>query len=271
MMPISNLNRKALLFAAKNFPKWLRPPIYKILYKSLGHKLYLSKLDFYGKRILIIGPARTGPIELSDIDVGRFDVVVKMNNGIYTPVDALAKKYRCDILFHSLTDDTKPVPPAQIERCGVSTIVHRLPKRSAFLRTLIEEDRYKAAAEMKILPYEYYQDLSVKLNGYSPSTGLACTSFFLGSDAAEVAIVGFTFFSTSYVPGYDVSVDSDEASRKRVEQAGHHSPQHEARLMAILIEQAQERGVHVLVGSETHYAMLRTGAQAIPYRISGLT
>jgi hypothetical protein len=257
-------NRKVRLFVAKNAPKWFRSPIYKILYRACAHEFFLSKVEFSGKRILIIGPARTGPMELSDLNVDCFDIVVKMNNGIFTPVHALKNENRCNILFHSLTSDTKPVPTAQIEKCGVSKIVHRLPKRSAFLRMLIEEERYKAVAEMKILPYEDYQNLSAKLNGYSPSTGLACASFFLGSNAAEVAIVGFTFFSTSYVPGYDLSVESDEASRNRVERAGHHSPQHEARLMGNLIEQAQERGVHVVVGSEMRNAMLRTETQAGP-------
>jgi hypothetical protein len=248
-------NKKLRCFVAKTVPKWIRSPVYKKLYKSYGHEYAISGTDFCKKSVLIVGPARTGPLELEALDVSRFDIVVKFNNGIFVPNEAFEDSNRCDILFHSLTRDTKPVTSALVAKCGVKTIVHRLTKRNNFLKTLIEEERFEGVAELKVIPYTDYESLSAQLGGYSPTTGLTCANFFLNSQAFEVAIVGFTFFSTRYVAGYDDSVETDDGSYTRVVTAGHHSPRQEARLMQSLIKAAEERRMHVVIGSRMREAM----------------
>ena len=241
--------------AAKLTPRWLRSPLYKMLYRKLKVDFTLSKEDFNGKRVLIVGSAITALSEIIEFDADSYDVICKMNNGIFIPIPTLRNESRCDILFHSLTSDTKMLSLSQIQTSGVRTIVHRLPKRSVFLRTVIEEERFEGVASIKIIPHEDYQSLSEELDGYSPSTGLVCVNFFLNTNASEVKIIGFTFFTTRYISGYDDSVGSDKESLSRVELAGHHSPKHEARLMQNIIEQAQHRGINVTVGSSMRDAI----------------
>lgn len=240
---------------SKYTPKPLRSPVYKHLYKKYGQSYFFDKNQFLGKKVLIIGPASTVHQELGEIDTSKYDVVVKMNNGIFTHFDELKNKDQCNILFHSLTSETRGISNETLLKNGVTTLVHRTPKRSSFLSTIIADEKFSEAATVKIIPFEEYEELSQKLAGFSPSTGLSCINFFISAPTEELAIIGFTFFTTNYVEGYDVNVTSDSEAIRKVKDAGHHSPEREADFVNSIINKAVLDGKVIVVGSKMNEAM----------------
>lgn len=250
---MKTLYRHAL---AKHCPRALRSFVYKKLYKQLKDEYTLSAEDFNGKKILVIGSANTVIEDLKHIDTSDIDIVVKMNNGIHTSLNFLDKdSLRCDVLFHSFGNDTRPVTINSLNQAGVKSIVHRTLKRSSFLDTLIAEKKFADAVKVKIIPYEKYNSLAEKLGGYAPSTGMVCVDFFINTPFSSLTIVGFTFFSTRYVPGYDDKITSDEAALSKVESAGHHSPSREARLIYNIAKNAKNEGRNVYLSRSMQQAI----------------
>lgn len=240
---------------ARHTPKPLRPLAYRFLYPRLLGDFALDPGLFAGKHVLILGPARTVESDLAGMDPDGFDLVVRMNNGLDTPVQAMGSDpYRCEVLFHSLTADIRPVTAEALRRAGVRTLVHRIPKRSTFLRTIAFRDGLDEGIDLRVVPVDRYEDLSRQLGGFSPTTGLVCTSAVLNAAPQSLAICGFTFFRTRYVRQYDDADGSDDDSMRRVRAKGHHAPDREAPLMMEMVGQARARGIDVILGSGVEQA-----------------
>ncbi|WP_282601903.1 hypothetical protein [Paracoccus sp. PARArs4] len=240
-------------------PPVLRGPLLQLLTRNLD----LDPEMLRGRRVLIMGSASCLAEDLGALDCARYDLLVRFNNGLDTPVqlrghDAL----RCDLLFHSLTGDARPVTPDKLDRAGVRCIVHRTATRSALLNTLIQKKRLRGVPVVRI-PLERYRSLSRRLGGASPSSGLVAASVMLDMPVAELAIAGFTFFSTRYIAGYDDAVATDEAARSRVAAAGHHDPEAEAAILAKDVAAAISRGMNVTLGPNVLRAIARVTGRPI--------
>lgn len=247
------INRHAI---AKHCPRALRSLVYKKLYKKFKNEYALSPEDFDGKKILVVGSANTVLDDLQNIDIRNIDIVVRMNNGIHTSFNFWNEEsLRCDVLFHSFGNGTQPITLESINCSGVRWIVHRTLKRSSFLDTLLAEKKFSGAINIKIIPYERYNYLSENLGGYAPSTGMVCADFFLNTRFSSLTFVGFTFFSTRYLPGYDDKISSDEEAFSKVKDAGHHSPSHEARLIYKITEEAKAEGKNIYLSKSMQRAM----------------
>ncbi|MTH78213.1 hypothetical protein [Paracoccus aestuariivivens] len=245
-----------VLASVQRAPGFVRSLAAKILRRKFGAAYAFDAERFRDKRVLVLGPARTLDDDLSGIDIARFDVIVKMNNGLDTPIPALgADALRCDVLFHSLTDETRPVTPQGLLDAGVGVLVHRTPTKTAFLRTLMAAREYATCLEVKHVPCEVYLKLTGELEGACPTTGLVCSCFFLRAPVCEVAIMGFTFFSTSYVGGYDDAVCSDAVARQRIRDRGHHDPEREITLFRQEVAHARSSGVTVTLGRNVEHAL----------------
>lgn len=234
---------------SKYLPQPFRSVYYKHIYKRHKDEYLFDAEQFSGKKVLVIGPAETVRREIGEIQLKDYDLIIKMNNGIHTPLAELGDDaLRCDILFHSLTDDTKKISASGLLESGVKTLVHRTPKKSAFLRTLLAEEDFGKHLAVKILPCEEYDRLTKRLDGYSPSTGLMCLDYFLASPADEIAAVGFTFFTSKYINGYDDQVKTDRDMVERISVDGHHNSDKEALLVGDLISIAIQSGKKVNIG-----------------------
>lgn len=237
------------LHMAQFLPVPLRRMVTRALQARLASVLTLCPEQFAGQRVLILGPARTVAEDLASLQPESFDVIVRMNNGLDTPVPELGGDgLRCDVLFHSLTRDARPVTDDSLRRAGVCMLVHRTPTRSAFLETVLASRRFRAPVQVRCLPLGYYRDLAAELGGPSPTTGCVAANFFLDAPLAELAVVGFTFFETAYCNGYDPAVRSDADARARIATAAHHAPGAEAALFARRVRAAREAGRRVTLG-----------------------
>ncbi|GLS85556.1 hypothetical protein GCM10010873_05290 [Cypionkella aquatica] len=241
---------------AKYCPRILQSLVYNALYRRLGDSYALNPNDFLNKSVLVIGPAASAHLDLQALDVAGFDIIVKMNNAIHTEINGqVSNPLRCDVLFHSFRGATKPVTAEDLRVAGVKTIVHRTLKRRAFLATLQLEEKFRSVAQMRIVPVHKYVTVSKQLAGHAASTGMICAEFFLHAPVSRLALVGFTFFSTRYVNGYDDTIVSDEIALARIETIDYHSPVHEARLMYELIAKAQLAGKNIYISETMQQAM----------------
>lgn len=260
MTPNSFLN------ALRHAPGFLRAPVIKLLARRIGQRLELNPAGFAGQRVLILGPARTLSDDLAGLDPTRFDLFIKMNNGLDTPIPALGDAaLRCDVLFHSLTDEARPVDHEKLRAANVRLLVHRTATKGAFLHTLIAASHFGPSVAVRHIPHDVYHALGRKLGGASPTTGLVCADFFLSAPVREVAIMGFTLFSTAYLTGYDDTVASDAEAVARIAAKGHHNPLREVALLVDMVGHARRRGVIVTLGKGVTEVLARGGlAQATP-------
>lgn len=252
---MSSIPARIPLNAIRRLPGFLRGAFAKALLYRYGNALVLDPDNFRGRRVLILGPARTLTDDMRDIDVAQYDLIVRMNNGLDTAISCLGSNpLRCDLLFHSLTDEARPVTPSMLAVAGVRWLVHRTPTKAAFLDTLIAFRRFGPEVAVTHIPYQVYEDLHETLDA-SPTTGLVCCRFFLQAPVEKVAIVGFSFFMTHYLRGYDDTVDSDAAAVARIVARQHHKPSREAALMHHLVEQARQHDISVVLGRSVEQVM----------------
>lgn len=243
-------------FVSKDCPRILQSLAYRVLYRRLRDNYALDPGDFRDKSVLVIGPAASVHHDLQALDFAGFDTIVKMNNALHTEFNADASNpLRCDVLFHSFRGATKPVTVDDLRAANVKLIVHRTARRRAFLATLRLEEEFGAIAKLRIVPVEKYTALTHQLGGHAPTTGMICAEFFLHAPVSRLAFVGFTFFATRYVNGYDDAVISDETALVRIETAQYHSPSHEAQLMHQLITEAKAAGKDIHIGGHMQQAM----------------
>lgn len=237
-------------------PSLLRQPLTKLLHRKYACRMTLSPEDFRDRRVLIVGPARTLCDDLAAMDVDRFDVIVKMNNGLDTPVNfASGASLHCDVLFHSGTCEARPITEDKLRDAKVQVLVHRTPTKSGFLQTMMLQACFGHLVRVRHVDCPAYQQMGDLLGGASPTTGLMSACFFLGAPVREVAIVGFTFFSTAYQKGYDDCVASDADAICRIADKGHHKPVKEGALLSHKIEDARSRGITVTLGPHVLDAM----------------
>ncbi|MDN5567530.1 MAG: hypothetical protein L0G27_02055 [Paracoccus sp. (in: a-proteobacteria)] len=255
------MSKLPVLQLVRRLPVFLRLPATKMLHRRYGCDLTLSPEDFRGCRVLILGPARTLADDLTSLDPSDFDVLVKMNNGLDTPVPLPSgNAMHCDVLLHSATCEARPITADKLRQAGVKVLVHRTPTKSSFLQTMLLQARFGKLLRVRHIAWQAYRDLSTALDGASPTTGLVGTCFFLHAPVSEVAIAGFTFFSTAYQPGYDDCVSSDSEAVGRIAAKGHHAPSKEAALLSREIETARSKGVTVTLAPHVVTAMQRCAA-----------
>ncbi|MEM6727172.1 MAG: hypothetical protein AAF618_01615 [Pseudomonadota bacterium] len=223
---------------------------YHLLYRRYAGGLLLDKNRFRGARVLLAGPARTLEADLAALDPARFDVIAKMNYGLVVPLPAAqGPTLRCDLLFHSLSQDIAPVSEEALARAGVRCLVHRTTGKGRFPQTLEASRRFGlAGVAVRLIAPERYKALEEALGGASPTTGLVALDFLMGCALAELAVVGFTFFQTKYQPGYDDRDATDAQSLDRVRRAAHHDPAAERRLVGAMIAAARAEGKTIRLG-----------------------
>lgn len=240
----------------RGLPAILRRPVIKLLHRKYSGQMTLSPEDFRDLRVLIIGPARTLYDDLKSVDTTRYDVLVKMNNGLDTPVSLPSgDTLHCDVLFHSGTCDARPITEKKLREAKVKVLVHRTPTKSGFLRTIMLHAGFGHIVLVRHVDCPAYHALGGQMEGASPITGLISACFFLNAPVKEVAIVGFTFFSTAYQKGYDDCVTSDAAAVCRIAAKGHHQPVKEGVLLAHKIQEARRMGTTVTLGPNVLAAM----------------
>lgn len=248
--------------------RWVPKPLHSLYSRIFTRKFELFETQytlppemFAGKRVLIAGPARTINEDLAALGAraADFDFIVKLNNGLSTPIEALGPDaWRCDILFHTFKDDARPVEAGDLQRAQVKIIVHRSASRIFYPR--LEEAMAQFGAlqppiAVRLIPSKSYKELRPQLGGYRPTSGLMCIRYFLDVPLASLTIAGFTFSTTRYVEGYNDAVASDADSIKRIRKHNRHDPYREALLLQAWLDQSPDLSKKVVLGDNVKRAI----------------
>lgn len=211
---------------------------------------------FRGKRVVILGPARTLFDDLEDLVVDSFDVIVRLNNGIALALECDGRLgSRTDVLFHNLNEQGQrsagSIPPAlllahKVQYCvfphwGFKGSKARLFEKKAELSAYPQ-------VSLAVPSVRFCEKLRRKLHGHQPTIGTSAILFFLECDVRELQLHGFTFFQTPYVEGYNDTVKTSKDAREWVAASKVHDPAQEKRVILHEVAQALERGVKVVLG-----------------------
>lgn len=164
---------------------------------------------FTDKTVLIIGSSNESSDELGDIDLGSIDIVVRMNNSINVPLlkNDGSVFNRIDILSCSTYKESniyKFVSPENLKVCNVKSIL-LAPYRD--IDSIIKDQLNLLNIELFSIPEKIYSETLDKMNGFMPTTGFATLFYILRSNFKKLHIIGFTFFKTRYLKGYNSITD----------------------------------------------------------------
>lgn len=211
---------------------------------------------FIGKRIAIVGPAQTVFDDLEDVDVDRYDLIVRLNNGVALARTAQGRLgRRTDVLFHNLKEEGE----RSAGRLNLSSLgVHRprllICPHWAYPRTVRRVLAKRRALrtepdiEVRILPREFGRKLGATLGVRQPTVGAFAIAYLLSCEPKELGIFGFTFFQTTYAPGYNDEVGSSADAQAWATRTGIHDPEAERRYVAESLNEAGERGMSITLG-----------------------
>jgi hypothetical protein len=227
-----------------------------ILYLIRKDEFLLDERHFDGRKVIIIGPADTVSEELTDVDLDRFDHIVRINRSIDTPVRQRGvDSFKFDVLFHSLFEHgeaaASEITAEKVDRCGIKLIIHRTLRRSSIGRTIQLKDmlrRSGIAADLRIISPDFYKELRRRLRGRRPTSGLVCLAYFMRQNLEFLEIVGFTFYRTGYVEGYTRESLSEKWNMFGQSRSGH-DPESELRLFAEEYRTAIGNGRKIVLGA----------------------
>lgn len=215
----------------------------------------LAREPFAGKRVIIIGPADTVTDDLQGVDVDGHDVIVRLNSGLFLAErDPARLGSRTDVLFHNLNEEgprsAGAVPPEVLKRHGVNTVVfpHWSFKGSKSRVYRKRRELEGTGIALNVPSTRFCAQLRQDLTGFQPTVGTSAMAWFLGCDLAELAIHGFTFFSTPYAPSYNDQVRTGAEAMAWAAASEVHNPALEKPLIARLVREAEGRGVTVRLG-----------------------
>ncbi|MGP3696509.1 hypothetical protein [Rhodobacter sp. NSM] len=231
---------------------------YKALFALKSGRYQLDPAEFTGKRVLIIGAASCVTEELERFDPADWDVIVRMNKAIDVPVVWRGQTFRrCDVLLHNLTSDgirdAGEVTAEKLQATSTDLLVHRLMAMSRFPNTLRMDGLLRAQgsrARLRMIGPVFHRALSADLGGSSPTAGAVAICWFLGCDTHRLGVVGFTFYTTRYLAGYQDHVASDADALTYGQYKGIHDPAAERKLVSRRVAEARGSGRDVVLGHE---------------------
>jgi len=213
-------------------------------------------LLFSGARILVIGPAVSAEAELADVDFSDFDLVIKMNRSLETPVmHRGAPSYFHNVYFRNQQRSDSPlagrITAANLRRAGVKTIfffVHHWREYPRLWRKLLRLRRMRLGIATHVLGPAVLATIGRPIAPHKPTAGFILLALLLAQDFARLHIVGFTFFQTRYVPGYNDRVAEDAQALAWATRNGKHSPEAERLAMRKML--AARPGADIVLGAK---------------------
>lgn len=153
--------------------------------------LVLDPAFFAGRRVLIVGPARGARDELRSLVGVRFDIVVRMNNGIALAGDGPFPG--TDILFHNFKEEGERsaglLVRSVLDGAGVRYLVFTHPAESRgwqLLKARLRVTRLGCTAALRIPPPDWYAGLSRRFGRWEPTTGSVAIALVLAGAPKNV-------------------------------------------------------------------------------------
>lgn len=194
---------------------------------------------FFGKKVIIIGPAPTSLEYMRTVNLDDFDLVVRINKSPNFTKFSPELGIRTDYLFHCLyehpTSGGGILIPEILKHQGVKSVIYTNMDERCFGHL------YKAASKYPDLSFqldsgESYFEIMETYTGKMPSTGLQAIAYILNAHPAELHITGFTFFSTPHIGGYHTVEHSKLMAV--IEKSGNHVVSSEIETFSLLYKKS---------------------------------
>ena len=233
----------------------------KLAVAALGRGFWHDGSAFRGKRIIIVGPADTATRHFSADRIDAYDLVVRVNSSL----DLVERAHgalgtRTDVLYHNLKEhgerSTGPIRNEALEAQRTQLIVCPTPTDEKLAVILKARARYARLArrtpsvrqiQVRATPRQEYTALCGLLGGYWPTTGLACIHSVLQSGFAELAITGFSFYTTGYAQGYQQQFSSPAEIEAWTAQNVVHKTSLEKDVFCRVVDEARGSGKNVVL------------------------
>lgn len=182
-----------------------------------------------GKNVAIVGPANTAQQHPDQLE---FDVVIRLNNAIYSDSNKTIGDGRTEVLFHSFDSDRvygSKIEDRVIEKNKIRYVV--------FSHTDLIKIKYvsKTPIPLVILKRKYFTKLKECLNGKYPTTGAVAIDAISNLSPKLLYLTGFSFYQTEYSGDYREINDWKEY-RKNLEQLDNHNFRLEKEYLLSLIK-----------------------------------
>lgn len=238
----------------------------RLIYYIFGRMLVVFPGFLANKRVILIGPARTVVEELEGINLSEFDVVVRMNRAVDVPIVPGGPVWRTDVLFHNFKESgdrgAGRVTAEKVDRAGIKFVIFPgggARKALIVAKAIVKMSMRGVKSRVGMIPIELYEEIRRSVGGYSPTTGFVAMSYVLASGCREVSVVGFTFFQTKYVDGYNNDLNSDAAGMAWAEQRDIHNPRLEAACIKRMVDVHLASGRNVVLGKGVAQSLSNIG------------
>lgn len=196
---------------------------------------------FSGKRVAIIGPADSALNEKLGSYIDNFDIVIRINKS----VENLNMHHefigtKTTVLFHGLDETPKSgcgtIETRKWKNVGIKKVFYPLNEKrfqNNFENYLIKNKRVLPIYQVD---KEFYNQMRLKVNNYTPTTGFTALYILLHSQCSELYISGFTFFKTPHQGGYRSEIKDHSEVLKMIKDYGNHNPDIEFEVFKGLIQ-----------------------------------
>lgn len=251
-------------FAGKSLERLYMP--YVARWKRRFMRKYILHPDEYfaGKNILLVGAADSALEELRDVDLDHFDIIVRTNRAIEVPLEIDGKTlFRNEVLFHNLQQDgarsAGVITPEKLMKNETRLIVYPYGPLDRLKVALKNIRSMKGKTDIRMVNPRMISELKSMIGRKSPTTGFVAINVLAHSNCRALHIVGFTFFETGFLPGYNPATKTAEDAKNWAYSVGWHSPNKEKDIVRKLMKSKHVR-TKITLGAITeksisnHYA-----------------
>lgn len=235
-----------------------------------GKRLHLDNRFLSGKSVLIVGPAGTAEEELRGVDIGAFDIVIRINRAV--ELDSLGDgigRNRFNTYIRNQNGNRAGALAGhytgqRLRARGVENLVflfYRWRELPKLVRKLVFLPLLRIPLDVYFIGPRFLNALADRLHGAKPTAGMAALEWVLAQDFARFHVVGFTFFQTGYVQGYNDDFTSDARAEERLkglmerDKTYAHKPDFERAYFRRRVAEERARGKRVILGRRVAAAL----------------
>jgi hypothetical protein len=217
--------------------------------------------NFSGRKVCVIGPSSGVVEDLDGVELSSFDLVVRMNRACEIPIVVNDKEiWEHDVYVRNQTGNRPGAVAGHytesgFQRAGVKIVLllcYRWRDVTRLLRHLVQIRSFGSRPQVGVFLPMMISEYARMIDGAKPTTGFVTLAWLLRQPLSALHIAGFSFAQTSYMPGYNDNLATDEQALVRLEadmnDPKRHKPLTEKRVIRRLISEAQERSCKVTVG-----------------------
>lgn len=198
---------------------------------------YFNDDFFSNKKIIIIGPADSSLNYMSSEKIDDFDLIIRIKDSPNTLSKNQNLGTRTDILYHNLYLKDNPIINEQLLLSQKNKFVlYNYNLAHLELNFNLAKHKFKKIKITKVHPSYFAQLIKQYIkHKISPTTGILALNHLMHQNFKELVIVGFTFYKSNYVNGYNgIKSPKHENNYDTIVKNGQHNPKKDLEIFVSL-------------------------------------